>query len=683
MAKRLKRAFTITELVIVIAVVAILAAVLIPTFSNIINKANESADTQTIVSMNHILGADQILNGKPDTMEEAVRVIEEGGYKVENLTPTSDGYEIVWDEENNRLALIDEKGSVVYSEVDLTSNKEKIWKITDKTPANDGYSYYLAPGYSGDNKFTVTAGVDVGENDVIEEITLSLSDEETTEAIIRTAGGCALIVDAAAATVEHYGTAASLQLKAVAEYREFGTITGSFSVSGGAVMLESGSETNTIYVEGAGVVLRWSNDAKPQSVGVSENINLNDVDIQEDAEVNVEGGINSTYKNYFAGGLGTEANPFIIADAAQLQKITEIFDAGYTYFKVQDGVTEIDCSGLQTIEINGRFDGNGVEFVNLTATLFDAYGAESVTIENFAIEDCHIVTDTFGGVVLNNAAMNTVLRDISVGGVLQAATAAPFIAFGPGTDKEGWTCVMENCVSDATLVGTGNCAGFVAHLFQFTNTNWYLVDSYYTGAMYAPQNRTYYFTVNSATGGNLYAHYSGETPAEFSLLTAEPVNVTENGVEYELYENVTLSGIKYTTGIVGTIDLENKEIPANYGDSFTVTAAAGATSAEVRFFVGPNDENGFGNYTTCYKVETLSLQEGQFATEEILYWYITVNGNATQSTGVSGNTFNIVSDSYGTTYTGASVQIIQYDAQGGIVKITNFSWGPNDQTVSL
>ena len=91
MAKKLKRAFTITELVIVIAVVAILAAVLIPTFSNIINKANESADTQTIVSMNHILGADQILNGKPDTMEEAVRVIEEGGDKVENLTPTSDG----------------------------------------------------------------------------------------------------------------------------------------------------------------------------------------------------------------------------------------------------------------------------------------------------------------------------------------------------------------------------------------------------------------------------------------------------------------------------------------------------------------------------------------------------------------------------------------------------------------
>ncbi len=37
-----KRGFTIVELVIVIAVIAILAAVLIPTFSNVITKANES-----------------------------------------------------------------------------------------------------------------------------------------------------------------------------------------------------------------------------------------------------------------------------------------------------------------------------------------------------------------------------------------------------------------------------------------------------------------------------------------------------------------------------------------------------------------------------------------------------------------------------------------------------------------
>lgn len=46
MKKNNRKGFTITELVIVIAVIAILAAVLIPTFTSIINKANDSADLQ-------------------------------------------------------------------------------------------------------------------------------------------------------------------------------------------------------------------------------------------------------------------------------------------------------------------------------------------------------------------------------------------------------------------------------------------------------------------------------------------------------------------------------------------------------------------------------------------------------------------------------------------------------------
>lgn len=46
MKKNNRKGFTIVELVIVIAVIAILAAVLIPTFSNMISKANDSATLQ-------------------------------------------------------------------------------------------------------------------------------------------------------------------------------------------------------------------------------------------------------------------------------------------------------------------------------------------------------------------------------------------------------------------------------------------------------------------------------------------------------------------------------------------------------------------------------------------------------------------------------------------------------------
>ena len=55
MRKTNKRGFTIVELVIVIAVIAILAAVLIPTFSNIVDKANQASDTSLVRNLNTIL----------------------------------------------------------------------------------------------------------------------------------------------------------------------------------------------------------------------------------------------------------------------------------------------------------------------------------------------------------------------------------------------------------------------------------------------------------------------------------------------------------------------------------------------------------------------------------------------------------------------------------------------------
>ena len=51
MKKRMnKKGFTIVELVIVIAVIAILASVMIPTFTGIVEKAQESAARQEVVN---------------------------------------------------------------------------------------------------------------------------------------------------------------------------------------------------------------------------------------------------------------------------------------------------------------------------------------------------------------------------------------------------------------------------------------------------------------------------------------------------------------------------------------------------------------------------------------------------------------------------------------------------------
>ena len=70
MMKMNKKGFTIVELVIVIAVIAILAAVMIPTFSGIVQKARSSAVQQNAVAAWKEIYAidlsDGILDGKED-----------------------------------------------------------------------------------------------------------------------------------------------------------------------------------------------------------------------------------------------------------------------------------------------------------------------------------------------------------------------------------------------------------------------------------------------------------------------------------------------------------------------------------------------------------------------------------------------------------------------------------------
>ena len=66
MKRNNKKGFTIVELVIVIAVIAILAGVLIPTFSNVVEKANKSATLQEARNKYTEAYADDIQDGVID-----------------------------------------------------------------------------------------------------------------------------------------------------------------------------------------------------------------------------------------------------------------------------------------------------------------------------------------------------------------------------------------------------------------------------------------------------------------------------------------------------------------------------------------------------------------------------------------------------------------------------------------
>ncbi len=90
MIKKLRRAFTIVELVIIIAVIAVLAAVLIPTFSNIINKSQISADQTNVTNLNKQISI-ELVDGKIESAEDLERVIVKvfGQEYYDNLAPKS------------------------------------------------------------------------------------------------------------------------------------------------------------------------------------------------------------------------------------------------------------------------------------------------------------------------------------------------------------------------------------------------------------------------------------------------------------------------------------------------------------------------------------------------------------------------------------------------------------------
>ena len=113
-----KKGFTIVELVIVIAVIAILAAVLIPTFSNLVKKANMSADQQAVRQMNTLLAAEEA-TGKPDTFANAINALLASKVSMKNYKALVSDMSFYWVKALNRVVYVDKNMTVTYP-ADLT-----------------------------------------------------------------------------------------------------------------------------------------------------------------------------------------------------------------------------------------------------------------------------------------------------------------------------------------------------------------------------------------------------------------------------------------------------------------------------------------------------------------------------------------------------------------------------------
>ena len=155
MLKFNKKGFTIVELVIVIAVVAILAAVLIPTFVGLTRAANASADIQACRQMNTQLAINEVTKGK--TIVDVYDALEAAGMTAKDYHPLVADTYFFWDSELNRVLYADKDNKVIYPE-EYTSVKSK---SEDK---DGGHQWYSLSGliYTGGATIDLPDAVEPG-----------------------------------------------------------------------------------------------------------------------------------------------------------------------------------------------------------------------------------------------------------------------------------------------------------------------------------------------------------------------------------------------------------------------------------------------------------------------------------------------------------------------------------------
>ena len=253
-----RKGFTVVELVIVIAIIAVLAAVLIPTFAGLVRKANISKDTQLVRNLNTALAT---ATEKPKTMHEALQIAADAGYLVDKINASATSNEVLYDSKNNVFCYYNatnpSEGSVEYipesaqgSQINDPKEYYLLWKIYDKDDdipavADQKFSVYLADDAKVPETgiLTVSVGFDAGTNTKVNSVSYSNTEDAQVVVIRTNSGETDLTVDAANDTVMHYGAAKKVSVLAVDKtnsYHEFGSVY-TLEATSGHIVLESGS----------------------------------------------------------------------------------------------------------------------------------------------------------------------------------------------------------------------------------------------------------------------------------------------------------------------------------------------------------------------------------------------------------------------------------------------------------
>ncbi len=493
--KKLKRAFTIVELVIVIAVIAILAAVLIPTFTSLIEKANESSDTVLAKNMNTILSTTDTEGEKSDRMTDTLYLLNENGYSLENMNPTADGNIFVWDSAANRIVYLDKEGTVIYSE-------NKAYKDVDSMVANaEGYLWVTVGSVDEIEKWSkldLYFSSDIGNTDTELNLADSSLDTsafkflgkvkygESTRNVSVYGSVAEMEIDSPEATVTNYSRAGTVTINRIADhsYHENGSVD---------TLIVAGTATNAnVVIEERGIVQNIKVDSSAASV-VNKGYIL-EIDPQSQAEVTNQGGYIKN-GNGKANGDENPAEGYVLSidSYKELALFRDSVNNGTTYNGMTVALTaDIDISGWawvpigvtdrNVIKINhevgavfqGIFDGQGHTITGLSNTGFDITELDPGKNNTTPSQYSEVVYGFFGsiyGATIKNVKLSNVNIDLAYNtekGLLGDSIGA-LVGFAY-SDDDAVPVVIENCqVVSGKVQGYDAVGGIMGRFYDATD----------------------------------------------------------------------------------------------------------------------------------------------------------------------------------------------------------------------
>ena len=595
MNRNSKKGFTIVELIIVIAVIAVLAAVLIPTFSNLIQKANEAKDTALVSNLNKAVAMD---TSKNETVYDVLTTVRENaGYDVGKINAAATNNEILWDSANNCF-VYSVNGEIKYIPDTKTKDVEgnyDYWKISsnEKDIADGQYSIY----WNGANlaSVTVKTGFDAGTAEVAEVNYDRQNESVGRKVTIRTNGG-ALTVNAPKDTVAHYGKASGVQIMAVYgnSYHEYGEVVGDIVITKGRIELAATAQVGTVLVASESIGAVKVDVVSGAQVGtVAPTTPEAKKDVEASTSIPTESkktdvvNVNSD----FAGGLGTERSPYLIATAEQFAKISSY--KGGKYFKQTANIT-INAA-VATFE--GYYDGGNYQLVYKSNTGTSRYIFGRLTayteIKNWNIlmgkvGVTLVLTADWGtsnGALFENIVFDTTESLVTVnennfGLVLIEAiyTGKPENLDEP--DEPSY--IFRNIVNNVNLQNEGTCTGFIVGSGPCFNTktvlkyencvnNGNILGGQFVGYLYG--NSAYIESVESS-GSEIFVNNCKNngvlsTTSENGMVAFAPKLVDLN----EKYQNSvggSFLSTNYFTGKTFTINQEGTSFTINTNDTAVV-----------------------------------------------------------------------------------------------------------------